>query len=200
MTSRDAILSNDYMDLIGKTDTELPLKDSLLDAQCVQRVSPVFSVFYVERERLFGTRMSLPVGDFPGSVCYAPMDTESLEKSGIYAVQRQTALELSGEDVIVGFLDSGISLGAEVSGRTADAAGCSPCGIRLTRAGRRRKALRMGVFTGRRILTGCWRRDGRSCRGRMRPDTAQSWRQSRRDQRSRMRISPGQHRRRRSPL
>ncbi|MCC8138683.1 MAG: S8 family peptidase [Lachnospiraceae bacterium] len=114
MTCRDAILSNDYMDLIGKTDTELPLKDFLLDAQCVQRVSPVFSVFYVERERLLGTRMSLPVGDFPGSVCYAPMDTESLEKSGVYAVQRQSALELSGEGVIVGFLDSGIALGAEV--------------------------------------------------------------------------------------
>ncbi len=114
MTCRDAILSNDYVDLIWKTDTEPPTEDSLLYAQCVQQVSPVFTVFYVERERLFGARQSLPVGDFTGMACYAPMDTESLEKSGIYAVQRQSALELSGKGVIIGFLDSGIALEQEV--------------------------------------------------------------------------------------
>ncbi|MCD8249412.1 MAG: S8 family peptidase [Lachnospiraceae bacterium] len=114
MTCRDAILSNDYVDLIWKTDTEPPTEDSLLYAQCVQRVSPVFTVFYVERERLFGARQSLPVGDFTGMACYAPMEMESLEKSGIYAIQRQPALELSGENVIIGFLDSGIALEQEV--------------------------------------------------------------------------------------
>lgn len=119
MTCKDAILSNDYVDLIWKTDTEPPTEDSLLYAQCVQRVSSLFTVFYVERERLFGARQSLPIGDSTGMACYAPMDTESLEKSGIYAVQRQSALELTGEGVIVGFLDSGIALEQQVF-RTGD--------------------------------------------------------------------------------
>ncbi|MCC8162207.1 MAG: S8 family peptidase [Lachnospiraceae bacterium] len=114
MTCREAILSNDYIDLIWKTDTVSSMEDSLLYAQCVQRVSSLFTVFYVERERLFGARQSLPVGDFTGMACYAPMETESLEKSGIYAIQRQPALELSGEKVIIGFLDSGIALEQEV--------------------------------------------------------------------------------------
>ncbi len=123
MTCRDAILSNDYVDYIWKADAKPPDEMNLMPyGVCAQYISPSFSVYYVSREELFGNRTSLPVGDYALSRCYTQVNTESLESTRILQVQNQPALQLRGNGVIIGFVDSGIALEQEVfrraNGRT----------------------------------------------------------------------------------
>ncbi|MGN0298137.1 MAG: S8 family peptidase, partial [Lachnospiraceae bacterium] len=49
---------------------------------------------------------------------YAPMDKESMDKTGITAIQQQSVLNLTGKEVLIGFIDSGIDYRNEVFRRS----------------------------------------------------------------------------------
>lgn len=68
---------------------------------------------------MFGNRTSLPIGDYALPWCYTQLNTESLETTKILQVQNQPALNLRGQGVILGFLDSGIEL-KQMTFRKAD--------------------------------------------------------------------------------
>ena len=76
---------------------------------CVQRINDYYTVFYADRrkwtadrERLYEYSYEL----FP--TLYTTLQTENLEASGILALQNQPVLNLRGQGVLLGFIDTGI--------------------------------------------------------------------------------------------
>lgn len=119
MTCREAIVSNDYMDYIWKVDVTSSYSEEMPSGVCVQYINRNFSVFYVNREEVIRNPRGIPIGDYAVPFCHTQMNTESLEYTRILPIQNQPALKLAGNGVILGFLDSGISLGNPVF-RTED--------------------------------------------------------------------------------
>jgi len=107
MDCREIIMSNDYVDYIWKTDAIEGIKEANKMGLCAQYISSNFAVFYKGREERWS---GIPVGDIAVSVCHTQLDIESLETSGILTIQNQPALNLKGNGVIIGFMDSGIAL------------------------------------------------------------------------------------------
>lgn len=110
MDCREAILSDDYMDFIWNIDVTREAPKELPFGVCAQFISQNFSVFYVKRDEVLRGSEGIPIGDYAIPYCHAPMNTESLEYTRILPIQNQPALRLRGNNVILGFLDSGISL------------------------------------------------------------------------------------------
>ena len=114
MDCREAILSDDYVDYVWKVNTGSEESAVWDFGECFEYVSPNFSVFYVKRKDFTYDRNAMPVGDYGITYCHTQMDTESLEDSRILTIQNQPALQLRGNGVILGFLDSGIALEQQV--------------------------------------------------------------------------------------
>lgn len=110
MTCREAIMSNDYVDYIWKIDLTSNVPEELPYGLCAQYINRNFAVFYVNREMLMLTPERMPIGDYAVPICHTQLDTESLETTGILPIQNQPALSLRGKGVILGFVDSGLSL------------------------------------------------------------------------------------------
>ena len=110
MDCREAILSDDYMDFIWNIDVTLEAPKELPFGVCAQFISQNFSVFYVNRDEVLRDPEGVPIGDYAIPYCHTQMNTESLEYTRILPIQNQPALQLKGNQVVLGFLDSGISL------------------------------------------------------------------------------------------
>ena len=110
MDCREAILSDDYMDFIWNIDVTLEAPKELPFGVCAQFISQNFSVFYVNRDEVLRDPEGVPIGDYAIPYCHTQMNTESLEYTRILPIQNQPALQLKGNPVLLGFLDSGISL------------------------------------------------------------------------------------------
>lgn len=110
MTCREAIVSNDYLDIIWKIDLSPYVMEELPLGSCAQYINRNFAVFYRSVEDIRRNVGRLPLGDYAVPFCHTQMDTESLEAANILSIQNQPVLQLKGTGVIMGFLDSGISL------------------------------------------------------------------------------------------
>lgn len=110
MDCKEAIMSNDYLDFVWKIDVRLTGQEENPFGVCTQYINRNFSVFYINRDEVFGDRQTIPIGDYAIPNCHTQMDTESLEYTRILPIQNQPALQLRGNGVILGFLDSGITL------------------------------------------------------------------------------------------
>ncbi len=110
MDCREAILSDDYMDFIWNIDVTLEAPKELPFGVCAQFISQNFSVFYVNRDEVLRDPEGVPIGDYAIPYCHTQMNIESLEYTRILPIQNQPALQLKGNQVVLGFLDSGISL------------------------------------------------------------------------------------------
>lgn len=74
---------------------------------CTQKTDAGYEMIYVEQvlaEPLSFERF--PYGSIPK--CYTLLDMEAMDQAGITPVQNYPALELMGENVMIGFLDTGI--------------------------------------------------------------------------------------------
>lgn len=74
---------------------------------CIQRIDEDFDILYYPREGL----PPLSLGDYSYSEipkCFGLLDRTAVEASGILQLQIQPALSLTGEGVLVGFVDTGI--------------------------------------------------------------------------------------------
>lgn len=107
---REAILSDEYMDFIWKIDVTSTTWGEYPFGVCAQYISRNFSVFYLNRNEVLRDPSIAPIGDYAIPYCHTQMNTESLEYTRILPIQNQPALKLRGNGVIIGFLDSGISL------------------------------------------------------------------------------------------
>lgn len=103
------VYSNEYYDLILD-------KDSLRgrpEYPCVQSLNGQYVTVFISRER--NPRLSLNNYSY-GSIpkCYGLSDTQAIEASGIYIIQRYPGLELTGTGVLMGFIDTGIDINNDV--------------------------------------------------------------------------------------
>lgn len=106
---REKIVSENYADFIWQTNVrEEDIREIYPDV-CVQRINDYYTVFYADRkkwtadrERLYEYSYEL----FP--TLYTTLQTENLEASGILALQNQPVLNLRGQGVLLGFIDTGI--------------------------------------------------------------------------------------------
>lgn len=101
------ILSQEYRDFIV-SDRGIPPDISTVEEQlCRQKTKAGYDVIYVEQA------LSGPVGlgRFSYSSipkCYALLDMEAMGQAGITSVQNYPTLQLMGEHVMIGFIDTGI--------------------------------------------------------------------------------------------
>ncbi|MCC8028745.1 MAG: S8 family peptidase [Lachnospiraceae bacterium] len=98
-----AVYSDDYYDFIIDYNGGYPVEDAV----CYQRVNDRFDVAYYARS---GTP-ELNAVDYPYSIlpkCFALTDQTAQEVSGILRLQNPAGLDLQGQGILVGFLDTGI--------------------------------------------------------------------------------------------
>lgn len=101
---REQAYSNDYYDFIIPYGEELAVPEA---ATCTQRIDEGFDIFYYPRMGVPGVRLgAYTYLETPN--CYGLLDRTALEVSGIIRMQNQPALELRGNGVLVGFIDTGI--------------------------------------------------------------------------------------------
>ena len=104
---RNQILSENYRDFIGD-HVRTSFFDSLLQADhCEQDAGYDYKCFYfpaAAADPVTLTRYSY--NSIPK--CYAPVSMETLNQTGILPVQNYPTLQLKGNGILIGFLDSGI--------------------------------------------------------------------------------------------
>lgn len=109
---RERILSEEYWDFILSVDRS----DNVLasdEEACVQQAGAGFEIAYQSRTQ------AEPI-DFERYVynsvplCYTLLDMDAMNQTGISQVQYYPTLDLSGEGIMIGFLDSGIDYKNEV--------------------------------------------------------------------------------------
>ena len=109
-TLTEMIYSNDYADLI--------LSNYQVNLEEIQNLDPeIGKTLYASQQYsiLYYQRRNLPENQFdvlPYNVVpclYTPQDTTSLEASGILQLQNQSLLNLTGQGVLIGIIDTGIN-------------------------------------------------------------------------------------------
>ena len=81
--------------------------------------------------------------------CYALLDMAAMNQAGITPVQNYPTLQLKGQGVLIGFLDSGIDYTSRLFRNLDARQELPPSGIRRSRAERpRRICLRNGIYPG----------------------------------------------------
>lgn len=101
---REAIYSNEYYDII----IDYLGGYSIGDPVCLYQVDDTYDLGHYSRQ----TSPPLNLQDYPYlsiPKCFALMDQSALEVSGILRLQNQAALDLKGQGVLVGFVDTGIA-------------------------------------------------------------------------------------------
>lgn len=101
---KNVIYSNDYYDLIIDYIGGYPLGDP----ECILQVDNTYDIGFYSRERA----PELNLVDYPYLTiphCLVPMDMTALEVSGILRLQNPSALDLQGQGVLIGFVDTGIT-------------------------------------------------------------------------------------------
>lgn len=111
MDCKDMILSDDFYDIL--VDYPLELAESSLSdiPHCFLELSEGFRILYVDSSRA----LPLSVAQYRYSYipkCYGLLANGAYEESGITQVQRPP-LELSGENILIGFIDTGIRFGLD---------------------------------------------------------------------------------------
>lgn len=104
MDCQEAVYSNDYYDLIvNRADIVQGVSDA-----CTQELLKNYTVYYLKQSEV--PPMSVGVYTY-GTIpkCYTILDQLSLEASGILKAQTQRNLELKGNGILIGFIDTGIN-------------------------------------------------------------------------------------------
>ena len=101
---KEQVYSNDYFDFV------IPYGEAYFMSgpnTCIQRIEEDFDILYYPREGL----PPLSIADYSYleiPKCFGLLDRTALEESGILQMQLQPALSLTGNGVMIGFIDTGI--------------------------------------------------------------------------------------------
>lgn len=122
---REKILSQDYLDFIIP-DYRQNIGFAFSENQmCVREIGLGYRVVYVDRE-MIGEITIEEAGYDNIPNCYALLDMDAMNQAGVSAVQNYPTLQLNGEGIMIGLIDTGIdyenSLFREIDGRTRIAA------------------------------------------------------------------------------
>lgn len=104
---REQILSEDYRDFIGN-HVRTPFFDSIMrEERCEQDAGFDYKCIYLPSD--LADPISLARYSYNSiPKCYAPLAMETLNQAGILPVQNYPTLQLKGQGVLIGFMDSGI--------------------------------------------------------------------------------------------
>ena len=107
ISCRDIIVSEDYADFIE--EYEIPSREVMerLGGVCYQSIDINYSCVYVPNDKM--KELSLENYKYSSiPTLYGLMDTVALEETGVLKLQNQPLLNLKGQGVIVGIIDTGI--------------------------------------------------------------------------------------------
>ncbi len=105
---KDKILSQEFYDFIipsYRKNTEIVLAEN---QACIVDAGFDYRILYVAEE-LAGDVTIETYGYNGIPSCYTLLDREAMEQTGISAVQNYPTLQLSGDGILIGFLDTGIA-------------------------------------------------------------------------------------------
>ena len=104
-----AAASEEYADFIVEHNNySRELLEELTGTDCIDLISRQYAAVYVPADQALP--LSLTKYSYTSiPKLYTLLDTSALEASGISAVLAQPALSTGGEDVMIGFVDTGIS-------------------------------------------------------------------------------------------
>lgn len=106
-TCRDKIISQDYYDFVVpdyRSADNIVLSEKI---SCIQDLGLGYRVIHVNK-KIVGELSLEKYGYNTIPNCYTLLDTGALDKAGISAVQNYPTLELRGQGIMIGFLDTGI--------------------------------------------------------------------------------------------
>ncbi|MEF9840050.1 MAG: S8 family peptidase [Lachnospiraceae bacterium] len=104
---KERILSEDYMDFIINYQNPDFTNEVPILQQCVQRGGFGYETIYLSRADAMPLRLeNYPYNSIPK--CYGLLDMEALNQAGITQIQNYPTLQLKGENVMIGFIDTGI--------------------------------------------------------------------------------------------
>ena len=102
---REAVYSNDWYDLMLRKDD---IVEGMTEAECLMKLDGAYQMWYFRRDMLpdinFGTYTYSAVPK-----CLTPLSERALDASGILSIRNQPNLALTGQGVLIGIVDSGIS-------------------------------------------------------------------------------------------
>ena len=104
---KEKILSEEYRDFMMR-DTGALGENFPLENGCRIPLKYGFELLYIDQSE----DRKKPLGDYPYTMvpkCYTTLDMAAIQQAGIAAVQNLPGLELSGEGVLVGIIDTGIN-------------------------------------------------------------------------------------------
>ena len=104
---KEHIISEAYADFIGEVSEGIEALREKYNANCPEFVNSRYVIFYAPFEKL----EPLNIANYPYSTIpklYGLMDTTAPAATGAIRLQNQTGFELTGRDVIIGFIDTGI--------------------------------------------------------------------------------------------
>lgn len=103
---RERIMSEDIRDFIVGRDVVF-WRELLGTEVCRQELEYSFQIVYASREEEGRELYDFPYASLP--LCFSPTDMEALAQAGILQVQSMSGLDLTGEGVMVAFVDTGIN-------------------------------------------------------------------------------------------
>ena len=104
---REKILSEDYRDFIV-SDIRMPFLQDLLDQDyCFQSPGFFYQCAYLPGSRVDPISLE-KYSYFSIPKCYSLLSMQALNQAGILPLQNHSTLQLSGKQVMIGFLDTGI--------------------------------------------------------------------------------------------
>lgn len=107
MTCEEMIYSNDYSDYMINFYRGLVGAEEIYRTGCVNPIAEKIAVFHMPRLQNFLTNLeSVPYSYIPK--LFGLMDSSNLEAVGVKQIQNPSNLGLDGENVIIGFIDTGI--------------------------------------------------------------------------------------------
>ena len=132
-TCREQILSEDTRDFISNP-LRTPLFNELLKKDpCIQDAGLGYQCIYFSKELVEPISLTrFSYNSIPN--CFAPVAMETLNQTGILPVQNYPALQLKGKGVLIGFLDSGLTIKTKFSAIWTVPRELRHFGIRLSKA------------------------------------------------------------------
>ncbi len=105
---REYIYSDDYLGYFVKYDNDLQGLREVMAPECVDIVNSRFLVAYKKAPSIDDLESFFAYGYANLPKVYGLMDVPAVEDIGAYAVRNLPGLGLEGEDVLIGFIDTGI--------------------------------------------------------------------------------------------
>ncbi|MBA4697969.1 MAG: S8 family peptidase [Ruminococcus sp.] len=104
---KERILSEDYHDFIISETRPFPIPNVVSEQFCAQYANYGYRCVYLSR--ILTEPINMSKYDYTSiPKCYSPLSMEALNQSGILQIQNYPTLQLRGQNIMIGFIDTGI--------------------------------------------------------------------------------------------